>query len=143
MPKAGKKKSKSTSFAFGGAKRKKARARVIIREGTGQYRINGRGINSISNKYIRDMLTEPLDLSGKDVSKLDILVNVSGGGIMGQVDAIRGAVARALVKYFNDPSLESHFFGLEKSYIVNDVRQVESKKYRRRKARAKYQKSYR
>lgn len=143
MPKAAKKKKKRLAFAFGGAKRKKAKARVLIKEGTGQYRINGRGVDSISNKYLKDMLREPLEISGKDISKIDVSVNVKGGGIMGQVDAIRGAVARALVKYFKDPALKNHFFGLDKSYIVNDARQVEPKKYRRRKARAKYQKSYR
>ena len=77
------------------------------------------------------------------LSKIDVSVNVKGGGVMGQIQAARTAIARALVEYFEDEGLAKKMYEYDRYLLGNDPRRVEPKKDRARKARAKYQKSYR
>jgi len=126
------------------ARRKTAIARAVIREGKGRIRINGVPLEIYEPEVCRWKIMEPILLAGKDVvSKVDIEVNVKGGGIMGQASAVRTAIARGLVKWFESEELRQLFLKYDRYLLVEDPRQAEPKKPRGRSARAKRQKSYR
>jgi small subunit ribosomal protein S9 len=125
-------------------KRKRAVARAHITEGTGIIRVNKMLLNAIDNPYTRAIMSEPLNYVPEKLwSKVDINVRVYGGGQMGQAQAVRGAIARALVKHANDNALEEDLLTIDKFLLVEDSRRVEPKKYMGPKARARKQKSYR
>ena len=82
------------------------------------------------------------------IERVDISIDVKGGGQMGQVDAIRTAIARGLVKYNDgaegdDEELRDEFVRFERKMLVNDPRRKEPKHQMGRGARKKWQKSYR
>jgi len=91
-------------------KRKTAIARAVIRDGKGRIRINKIPIEIYQPELARWKIMEPLLLAGDDViSKIDIDVKVEGGGYMGQAEAARIAIARALVEWTEDPALKKKF----------------------------------
>lgn len=139
--KAKKKEAKTVFLARG--KRKTSVARVRIASGTGKIRINRLAIEAVNNRYIREIITEPLKYVGPEANSMDIEVNVAGGGIMGQAQAARTAIARALAGYLKSDELKKKFEAIDRSLIVEDSRRVEPKKFKGPKARARYQKSYR
>jgi small subunit ribosomal protein S9 len=125
-------------------KRKRAVARAYISEGTGVIRVNKMLLSAIDNPYTNAIMSEPLNYVPEKLwSKVDIKVSVYGGGQMGQAQAVRGAIARALVKYANDSALEEDMLSIDKFLLIEDSRRVEPKKYMGPKARARKQKSYR
>lgn len=125
-------------------KRKESVARATIQKGRGVVRVNKINVEALSNKYMRDLIKEPLRFVGAEATSVDISVNVVGGGAMGQAQAARTAIANALVEYFeNDKSIQDKMFAYDKFMIVEDSRRVEPKKYKGPKARARFQKSYR
>ncbi len=136
-----KRKSGNSTVARG--KRKKAIARASITSGKGSVRINKMSVSGINNSYIRELILEPVKLAGDKSAKVDIRVSVFGGGTLGQAQACRTAIARALVEHFEDESLKSSYLERDRSLLVEDSRRTESKKYKGPKARARYQKSYR
>ncbi len=121
-------------------KRKTAIARVTLIPGTGKIRFNNKSADLLKGIYAL-RLKEPLLLS--DVAeKVNLIINVKGGGISSQVDAARIAIANALVQY--KPSLKELFLDYDRSMLVADVRFKEvSKPNSHGQARAKRQKSYR
>lgn len=125
------------------AKRKEAIARARIKEGKGIVRINGIKLDAIQNPYVKEIISEPLVLAGSYPDKCQIDVNVRGGGVIGQAQAARTAIARALVAFTKDEDLKRKFIDHDRFLLVDDVRRVEPKKYKGRKARARFQKSYR
>ncbi|RLE69410.1 MAG: 30S ribosomal protein S9 [Thermoprotei archaeon] len=126
------------------AKRKQAVARAWIREGKGRIRINGYPLEIYGTELMRWKIMEPILLAGeKFVSKVDINVKTKGGGVMGQSDAARTAIARALVAWYNSDELKNLFLSYDRHLLVEDPRRTEPKKPRGRSARAKRQKSYR
>ena len=97
------KKKKKLIVAMG--KRKRSVARAVIKEGSGKIRINSQPLDLIQPRYKKMRISEPLLLAG-DVSKtVDITVVVKGGGVWGQADAIRTAIANAIVNYSRDEKL--------------------------------------
>lgn len=123
-------------------KRKTAIARATLKEGSGNIKINNMDIENFHPKMYKLRIMEPLILSGDTASKVDIKVNVIGGGYSSQADAARLAIARALSKY--NKSLEPVFEDYDRRLLVADVRRKEtSKPNRHGQARAKRQKSYR
>ena len=120
-------------------KRKAAVARVWLRPGSGQIRINKRPVEQyLVRESERILITEPLALTDQ-VGKFDINVNVRGGGISGQAGAIRHGISRALVS--GDAEMRKP---LKKSgFLTRDSRMKERKKYGQPGARAKYQYSKR
>jgi small subunit ribosomal protein S9 len=116
-------------------RRKNAVARVRITPGTGKRIINGKLIKDYLQREVLEMVVEqPFEVSGLS-DKLDLKVNVIGGGLSGQAGAIRHGVSRALVIY--DESLKA---GLKKNgFLTRDPRMVERKKPGRPKARKKFQ----
>ena len=124
-------------------KRKTAVARATVKIGKGRVRINKKPVEFHTPELAREKIMEPLNLAGDRVKKVDIDVNVKGGGIMGQAEAIRTAIARSLVEFFKDSELEELYRTYDRSLIVNDPRRKETKHPLGRGARKKRQKSYR
>jgi small subunit ribosomal protein S9 len=124
-------------------KRKTSIARASFKEGRGVVRINKKLLNVVEPQLIREKIQEPLDLAGELAKQLDITVTIRGGGMMGQADAARTAIARGLVDWTNDLSMKDLFLKQDRTLLVNDYRQKEPKKFGGRGARARRQKSYR
>ncbi|MFB6361340.1 MAG: 30S ribosomal protein S9 [Halobacteriales archaeon] len=125
-------------------KKKTAIARATVRDGDGRVRINGRPIELVDPETSRLKMLEPFRIAGEELREaVDISVTVDGGGISGQADAVRTAIARALVEFTGDMELRDAFMTFDRTLLVNDVRQRESKKWGGPGARARYQKSYR
>uniref|UniRef100_A0A7C4D5F6 Small ribosomal subunit protein uS9 n=1 Tax=Thermofilum pendens TaxID=2269 RepID=A0A7C4D5F6_THEPE len=125
------------------ARRKTARARAIVREGRGRVLVNGVPLEVLEPELVRLKIMEPIVLAGKLASQVDIYVETSGGGVMGQASAARTAVARALVEWTGSEELKKLYLDYDRNLLVEDPRQAEPKKPRGRSARAKRQKSYR
>ncbi len=124
--------------------RKKAKARATLSEGKGIVRVNKILLENIPTSLARLKVKEPLIIAGDVASKVDIEITVSGGGRMGQADAVRLAVARALVEYTKSDELKDAFSAYDWTLFVADVRQREPRKPNRHgNARGKTQKSYR
>lgn len=122
--------------------RKKSVARVTLREGTGIVKFNRMSLDTISSKYLKLKLQEPLIIAGDVATKVDIDINAFGGGSNSQAEAARLAIARALALF--DRKLESQFSAYDRHLLIADVRQRETHKPNRQgNARAKRQKSYR
>ena len=140
---------KKTSVESSG-KRKTAIARASVKKGKGRVRINGTPIEIMQPEMARMKAMEPLAIADamNRLGKADINVSVEGGGTMGQVDAIRTAIARGLV-FWNDGAegeddeLRDEYLRFDRSLLVNDPRRKEPKHQMGRGARKKKQKSYR
>ncbi|RLE68203.1 MAG: 30S ribosomal protein S9 [Thermoprotei archaeon] len=133
-----------TKIVIASARRKTARARVVVREGKGRVFINGIPLEVLEPELIRLKIYEPIYLAGEEiVGKVDIYAEAKGGGVMGQASAIRTAIARALVEWTGSEALRELYVKYDRHLLVEDPRQAEPKKPRGRSARAKRQKSYR
>ncbi|MFB6074067.1 MAG: 30S ribosomal protein S9 [Haloarculaceae archaeon] len=125
-------------------KKKTAIARAAIHEGEGRVRINSRPVELVDPELARLKMLEPFRIAEADLrDQVDVDVKIEGGGVMGQADAVRTAIARGLVDHTNDAELRDAYMEFDRSLLVNDVRQSESKKWGGPGARARYQKSYR
>ena len=123
-------------------RRKSAIAKATLKEGKGKVRVNKVPVEEYEPRFYRLRMQEPLMLADETVGKVDIEVTVTGGGSMGQADAVRLAIARALTEY--SPKLKSVFLDYDRQLLVADVRYKETHKPNRHGgARAKKQKSYR
>ncbi|MBV0901066.1 30S ribosomal protein S9 [Haloarcula salina] len=125
-------------------KKKTAVARATIREGEGRVRIDSQPVELVDPELAQLKMLEPFRIAEDDLrGEVDVEVSVEGGGVMGQADAARTAIARGLVEHTNDAELRDAYMEFDRSLLVNDVRQSESKKWGGPGARARYQKSYR
>jgi small subunit ribosomal protein S9 len=124
-------------------KRKTAIARATISEGSGKLRINSIPVEAWQPELARMKIMEPLALVPEKASKVDIDVSVAGGGVMGQAEATRTAIAKAIVDYYQDEALAKAFKQYDRSMLISDVRRKLPKKPLGRGARKKRQKSYR
>lgn|SRR5512136_301160 len=124
-------------------KRKSAVARASVRKGRGLVRINNVPAEIFVPELARVMITEPLTLAGARSAKVDIEVNVQGGGVMGQAMASRTAIAKGLVQFLEDDELETTYAKYDRSLLVSDPRRKLPKNPMGRGARKKHQKSYR
>lgn len=117
-------------------RRKTAVARLYLSKGDGKFVINNRDIETyVPSQILRNKINEPFTATELNNKEFDLKVNVDGGGITGQAEAIRLAIARALVKYNEElkPALKAD--GL----MTRDPRMVERKKFGQKKARKKFQ----
>ncbi|WP_321417391.1 30S ribosomal protein S9 [uncultured Methanomethylovorans sp.] len=124
-------------------KNKTAIARATIQKGVGRTRINKKPVEIYEPEFAKMKIYESLMLAGEIAEGIDIDVKVSGGGIIGQANAIRTAIARGIVEWANDTNLRDAYMTYDRNLLVNDSRQKETKKFGGPGARAKYQKSYR
>ena len=131
-------------------KRKTAVARATVKPGKGRVRVNSEPIEIMQPALARRKSMEPLVIADamNRLGKVDISITTQGGGIMGQTDAIRTAIARGLVHYNGgaeglDTELRDEYLRFDRSLLVNDPRRKEPKHQLGRGARRKKQKSYR
>ena len=120
---------------YGTGKRKAAVARVYLRPGSGQVIVNHRSFeNYFPSETLRYLVNQPL-VHTETKDKFDLYINVRGGGISGQAGAVRHGVSKALVDY------NSELRGALKKvgFLTRDAREVERKKYGRKKARKRFQ----
>lgn len=124
-------------------KKKTAVARAVIKPGIGRVRINGYPLELWPIELARQKMAEPLLLAGDLANKVDIEVEVRGGGYMGQATAVRMAIARGLVKFFEDQKLRDLYLQYDPYMLKGDPRRTEPKKPGIKHARSKRQKAYR
>ncbi len=124
-------------------RRKAAIARATVRDGKGRVYVNGRLLETYEPELARLCISEPLTLTPELAKKVDIEVDVKGGGFMGQANAVRTAIARGLIEWSGDAKLRELFKQHDWAMVKSDVRFKEPKKPGGPGARAKYQKSYR
>jgi len=120
---------------YGTGRRKTSTARVYLRPGTGEIKVNKKEFNQyFPNEALRMVIRQPLQLT-ETTSKFDILVNVAGGGPAGQAGAIRHGITRALMEFNLDlrPSLK------QAGFVTRDPRIKERKKYGQKGARKRFQ----
>jgi len=116
-------------------RRKKAVARIYLTEGSGAIVINGKDVKDyFTLATLQYKLEQAQALAGVE-GQYDIKVNVDGGGITGQAEAIRLAISRALVQINPDHRATLKPQGL----LTRDPRMVERKKFGQKKARKKFQ----
>ena len=116
-------------------RRKAAVARVYVQEGAGNITINGRDLNVyFPSSILQYVVKQPLEKLGV-ADKYDIKVNLDGGGFKGQAEALRLAIARALVKINPEDKAALKAEG----FMTRDAREVERKKPGQPKARRHFQ----
>ena len=126
------------------AKRKTAVARAYIKEGNGKVTINSIPLQVYEPFLARLRISEPLILAGEDyVSKVNIKIKVKGGGYMGKAEAARIAIAKGLVKYFDDDKLKLLYLQYDPYMLKSDPRRKEQRKSPTSKARKHYTTAYR
>ena len=120
---------------YGTGRRKTSTARVYLRPGTGEIKINRKAFDqSFPNQALRMVIRQPLQLT-ETSNKFDILVNVAGGGPAGQAGAVRHGITRALMEFNADlrPALK------DAGLVTRDPRAKERKKYGQKGARKRFQ----
>ena len=116
-------------------RRKTAVARAYLSSGKGDIKVNNRDFKEyFPSEVLQIIVKQPL-ITTEQINNFDINVNVFGGGLSGQAEAIRLSIARALVELDQEsrPALKAEGF------LTRDSRMVERKKYGRRKARRAFQ----
>ena len=120
---------------YGTGRRKTAKARVFLRPGSGQVKINDRSFEDFfPNRVLRMVVRQPL-LATETDEKFDIFATVTGGGATGQAGAMRHGISRALLDYNAELRERLKAAGL----LTRDPRMKERKKYGQKGARARYQ----
>jgi len=116
-------------------RRKTSVARVYVTPGKGDIRVNARDLKEYFLSEIHQTLVKQPLVALKAETQYDVTINVEGGGIKGQAEAVRLGIARALVQFNaeNKPTLR------KEGFVTRDSRMVERKKPGRRKARRRFQ----
>jgi small subunit ribosomal protein S9 len=120
---------------YGTGRRKSSTARVYLRPGAGEVKINKKAFEQyFPNETLRMIIRQPLQLT-ETSTKFDILINVAGGGPAGQAGAIRHGITRALMEFNADlrPALK------RAGLVTRDPRIKERKKYGQKGARKRFQ----
>jgi small subunit ribosomal protein S9 len=116
-------------------RRKSAIARVYMREGKGKITINNREANDyFTTSVLQYIIQQPFEITGS-TGKFDVNVNLTGGGIKGQAEALRLAISRALIKV--EPEYRKAL--KDKGLLRRDPRMVERKKPGQPGARKRFQ----
>merc|ERR1711862_1094497 len=132
-------------------RKKTATAVAYCKRGKGLVRVNGKPLEQVEPKPLQFKLQEPLLLLGKDrFSEVDIRIRVKGGGRVTQIYAVRQALPKALVAYYqkfvdeqSKKAIKDLLVQHDRTLLVADPRRCESKKFGGPGARARFQKSYR
>ena len=116
-------------------RRKKAVARIYVQAGAGTILVNNREFKEyFPSEILQTVVNQPFSTIDA-LGKFDVKINVKGGGISGQAEAVRLAIARALCEI----DAESRPALKKEGFLTRDPRMVERKKYGRRKARRRFQ----
>jgi small subunit ribosomal protein S9 len=120
---------------YGTGRRKTAAARVYLRPGAGNVKVNGRPLDTyFPNEVLKMVIKQPLMLT-ETTERFDIVVSVAGGGSAGQAGAIRHGISRALLQFNAELRDRLKSAGL----LTRDPRKKERKKYGQKGARARFQ----
>lgn len=116
-------------------RRKTSTARILLRQGTGEWTINGRPMAEYFPRLLyQERVSEPLRAVEAE-GQFDVKVRAAGGGLTGQADAVRMGLARALVEWDEEWRTIMRKGGM----LTRDARKVERKKPGRPKARKRFQ----
>merc|ERR1712060_628164 len=134
-----------------GGRKKNATAVAYCKRGKGLINVNGRPLEEVGPKALQYKLQEPILLLGKDkFANVDIRIRVKGGGITSQIYAIRQALSKSLVAYYqkyvdehSKKQIKDKLMYFHRTLLITDPRRCEPKKFGGPGARARYQKSYR
>lgn len=125
----------NTTEYYGTGRRKTATARVFLRPGTGEIKVNDHSLDDyFGNDVLKMIVRQPLLLT-ETAEKFDVLATVEGGGVAGQAGALRHGITRALM--LHDGELRSRL--KTAGFVTRDPRKKERKKYGLRGARARFQ----
>ncbi|HOW29936.1 MAG TPA: 30S ribosomal protein S9 [Bacteroidales bacterium] len=116
-------------------RRKCAVARVYLKEGNGIITVNGRDYKEYFPTAILQNIVEQPFVVTNTVAKFDVAVNLDGGGIKGQAEALRHGISRSLCEV--DPELRPAL--KKEGFLMRDPRMVERKKFGQKKARKRFQ----
>jgi small subunit ribosomal protein S9 len=122
-------------LVYATGRRKESIARVRMKPGSGEFTVNARTLDDYFGRETSKMvLKQPLEVV-EQLGKVDIFINVCGGGLSGQAGAIRHGISRALLKLNADfrPALK------KAGFLTRDARTVERKKYGQPGARKRFQ----
>ncbi|HET7441167.1 MAG TPA: 30S ribosomal protein S9 [Terriglobales bacterium] len=124
---------------YGTGRRKSAVARVYVRPGSGDFKVNGRPFEQyFVTESQRSSAKQPL-VSTETAANFNVLANVSGGGVSGQADAVKLGLARALILFNAELRKKLKAEGM----VTRDSRGKERKKYGQKGARKRFQYSKR
>lgn len=116
-------------------RRKTSVARLYMQPGKGEFTVNGASLDDyFQNDVLKIIVKQPLVLVEQD-GNFDFKVNVDGGGLSGQAEAVRMAISRALC----ESNIENRGALKKEGFLTRDPRMVERKKYGKRKARRSFQ----
>jgi small subunit ribosomal protein S9 len=122
-------------YYYGTGRRKSAVARVFLKQGKGEFIVNGKAVDKFFGRETgRMVVRQPLELTN-NLTSFDIRVNVYGGGESGQAGAVRHGISRALIEY--DAGLKPSLSAA--GLVTRDAREVERKKVGLHKARRRKQ----
>jgi small subunit ribosomal protein S9 len=124
-------------------KRKTAVAKAVVRTGRGRVTFNNYPLNLVTPETARAKIMEPLTLAGERAKGMDISVEAHGGGVIGQAEAARMAITRALLRWTKSAQLRRSLRNQDRTMLAGDPRRSESKKFGGPGARRRKQKSYR
>jgi len=132
-------------------RKKTATAVAHCKRGNGLIKVNGRPLEQLEPEMLRFKLMEPINLLGKErFSGVDIRIRVKGGGHVAQIYAIRQALSKAVVAYYqkyvdeaSKKEMKDILVSYDRTLLVADPRRCEPKKFGGPGARARFQKSYR
>ncbi|KAI9655031.1 MAG: 40S ribosomal protein S16 [Alyxoria varia] len=132
-------------------KKKTATAVALCKQGKGLVKFQGRPLSLVEPQALRFKVYEPILILGPDkFANVDIRVRVSGGGQVSQIYAVRQAIAKSIVAYYQKyvdeyakNQLKQALVQYDRTLLVADNRRCEPKKFGGPGARARYQKSYR
>jgi len=135
----------SVKITQASGKRKTAIARAVLRHpAKGQIKINNIPLHLYEPEMARLRIQEVLEIvNHPKLEKCDIDIDVKGGGILGQSDAVRIAIAKSVNKFIGTKTIEKAFREYDDSLLSGDSRRTEPKKFGGKKARARRQKSFR
>ena len=116
-------------------RRKTSVARIYMKSGNGDFKINDRTLKEyFPSEILQTIINQPLAILS-EIGKYDIQANIVGGGITGQAEALRLAIARALVEINGETKSALR----KEGFMTRDPRMVERKKFGRKKARKRFQ----
>lgn len=135
----------SSTVIQSSGKRKEAIARAVLKyPAKGEIKINKVPLEIYQPEMSKLRIMEVIEIvNNEKVNKCDIDVYVKGGGIGGQTDAVRFAVARAINKFLDSEKVEQLLREYDDALLSGDFRRTEPKKFGGKKARARRQKSFR
>jgi len=121
---------------YGTGKRKTSIARVHLRPGAGEYRLNDRSLDDYFGgvESLKQIVKQPFAIT-ETIDKFDVVVTVRGGGVVAQASAMRHGIARALCEFNSELRLRLKKAG----FLRRDARIKERKKYGQKGARARFQ----